>query len=234
MDTVRSILEAHRMPVPADEMARRIHLAIGMAGGFPAYVPGSGVRWPDVAGDDVGALPAALADRFVGVVDRTLHEADDATQAAGTAGQLTVGQTRLLDRGFGVPGIHPRAQAALELAAMHATALPVDAASTLLRMTTAELLGLIDERRLYSLAVDDGRLLPIFQFDDAGKPVPHLGDVLPRLGPHVHPVGVLHWFVEPNPDLATAATRYLPTSPRDWLLHGFPAHAVAELARHVV
>ena len=78
METVLSILEAHSIPLPAEEVDRQIHLAIGVAGGFPAYVQGKGLRWVDDDGRIAGALPQALADRFVSAVDRTLHEAEDA------------------------------------------------------------------------------------------------------------------------------------------------------------
>ena len=69
--------------------------------------------------------------------------------------------------------------------------------------------------------------------DEQGYPIPHVREVLPSLSRNIHPVGVLHWFTEPNPDLASEETHYASLSPRMWLMRELPTEPVRELAKHV-
>ncbi len=138
--------------------------------------------------------------------------------------------TELLESGFGHSFVDPFVRAALELAAMNATAITVDEAARRTGQGKNQILDRIKQRSLLAVR---GRN-PVFQFAEAGKFVPHLDDVLPELIPNVHPIGVLHWFSEPNPDLSCEATAYDPVSPRTWLMSDLPVAPVKELARHVM
>ena len=59
------------------------------------------------------------------------------------------------------------------------------------------------------------------------------GEVLPHLNRAIHPVGILHWFTKPNPDLASEETRYASLSPKMWLMRELPTDPVRDLPKHV-
>lgn len=86
----------------------------------------------------------------------------------------------------------------------------------------------LTEGTLYGIRSSAGWRLPVFQFDD-GVVLPGLGEILPRLNPHLHPVGVYNFFTAQNVDLHVEEVgRCL--SPREWLQAGYPPTVVAEIA----
>jgi len=87
---------------------------------------------------------------------------------------------------------------------------------------------LLAAHKLYGLQVRGAWRIPAFQFEGEGL-LPRLDEVIPALPKDLHPVGVYHWFTEPNPDLSSEEGEHQ-ISPREWLLAGYPPRAVAELA----
>jgi len=87
---------------------------------------------------------------------------------------------------------------------------------------------LLAARKLYGLQVKGAWRVPAFQFEGE-RLLPGLDEVIPALPKDLHPVGVYHWFTEPNPDLTSEEGEHL-MSPREWLLAGHPPQAVADLA----
>lgn len=85
---------------------------------------------------------------------------------------------------------------------------------------------------LYGIRIASGWRLPRFQFD-GDQILPGIGDVVAGLDPELHPASVYSWFVMPNPDLVAELLSETPLSPREWLRHGFPSFAVAELAKQI-
>lgn len=83
-------------------------------------------------------------------------------------------------------------------------------------------------RTLYGLRVR-GRSwrLPRFQFDETGREIPHLGEVLRALPPDLHPRSVEGFLRTQQPELSADGK---PTGPRDWLRSGGPADPVVALA----
>lgn len=83
-------------------------------------------------------------------------------------------------------------------------------------------------RTLYGLRVQ-GRSwrLPRFQFDETGREIPHMGEVLRALPPDLHPRSVEGFLLAPTPELSADGK---PTGPRDWLRSGGPADPVVALA----
>ena len=87
---------------------------------------------------------------------------------------------------------------------------------------------LLAARKIYGLQVRGAWKIPIFQFVD-DRLLPGLEEIVPALPKALHPIGVYHWFITPNPDLAPEEfDREL--SPREWLLTGHSPSVVAELA----
>ena len=232
MDNLLETLRAHDISLSEDEVGREVLRAVELSGGFPQYVQTClGAGPSDVAGFQSAATP--MGARFVDVVQKTLSAAEDAGVESSTEQQLTPEQVALFRSGFGPSPIDPQAKAVLEMAAMQATALTLEQAATVFEASVAEVQEWVDEGSLYGIKVAGEWLLPIFQLDGQGRPIPHVGEVLPHLDRAIHPVGILHWFTEPNPDLACEETHYASLSPKTWLMRELPSDPVRELAKHV-
>ena len=122
----------------------------------------------------------------------------------------------------------------LEYAAMRASALTTrEAADRLGLKTDSRVRQRLSERKLYGLKVEEEWRLPIFQFREKQGLVPNIERVLPVLDRELAPIAVLHWFTNPNPDLACTETRNEPISPLAWLSLGLDPEEVVELAQHV-
>ena len=232
MDPVLEALQAHDISLSEDEVSREVVRAIEATGGLPAYVrPVLGLPSSQFAPSNFLATP--VGNQFVNVVEQTLHGLDTVGMELSGARQLTAAQIQLFKSGYGPEPIDPRAKAILELAAMLATALTVEQAAQVFATPVEEVQGWIDDGSLYGIDADGEYRLPIFQFDDQGQPIPQVREVLPYLSSTIHPVGVLHWFTEPNPDLASEETHYASLSPKTWLMQKLPPEPVRELAKHV-
>jgi hypothetical protein len=121
----------------------------------------------------------------------------------------------------------PVLMGAFEYAVLRATALSTSKAAERLNVNDSRIRQRLASRSLYGIKVDNEWLLPEFQF--SGKDlVPGIDRVIPHLDAGLSPVAVFHWFLSPNPDLEIAASKIV--SPRDWLMLGYKADAVIELA----
>lgn len=89
----------------------------------------------------------------------------------------------------------------------------------------------IDERSLYAVASHKGRVCPLWQFYE-GKTLPGLEQVLKAISPAAHPIAVLNFFMNPNPDLESPILD-AQLSPRDWLISGHSADEVVILGREL-
>jgi hypothetical protein len=123
-------------------------------------------------------------------------------------------------------GPNALARTAAEYAALHDTSLTVAETAQRLGVDPSRVRQLLAARKLYGLQIKGAWRIPAFQFEGE-RLLPGLDEVVPALPKDLHPVGIFHWFTEPNPDLSSEEHRM---SPRDWLLAGYPPRAVAELA----
>lgn len=232
MDNLLDALKAHAISLSEDEVGHEIVRALELSGGLPVYVrPFLGAGPSDVPGFQSADTPVGA--RFVDFVDKTISIAEEGELESGSEQQLTREQVELFRSGCGRSPIDPRARAVLELAAIQATALTVEQAATVLGASADEVRGSIDAGVLYGIEAGGAWLLPIFQLDDEGHSIPHVEEVLPLLNRTVRPVGILHWFTDPYPDLASEETHYASLSPKTWLLRKLPTEPVPELAKHV-
>jgi len=168
-------------------------------------------------------------------VDEALAAAGGVPPYPAPSEALTEEQLGLLaEGGFEIQGpelglADPVVRAALESAALRATALPLERAAARLGVGADEVEQRLGDRTLYGLEVDGQWRLPLFQF--AGeKLVPGIERVIPHLDPSLAPIAVLRWFASPNPDLASPETNDAPVSPLVWLRRGLDPKPVAELA----
>ena len=226
MNTIRDVLKAHDIELSDVALAQTLRHAVQFCEG---------------GGDDVDRLSATLdgiADDALEVrFATTLKDALDA-MAIGTTdddeAELTEAEVGLLKDGFETSFVDPRARVALEQATMMVTSVSIDDVASRTNWNVAQVHKQIKHGGLLAFRETDGYRIPAFQFAKDGTPVPHLSEVLPELIPNVHPVGVLHWFTAPNPDLVCEATAYDPVSPKDWLMRGLPPEPVRELAKHAI
>lgn len=150
------------------------------------------------------------------------------------AGDLPVAETAALRRGGFTMKPAPSgpssalARSVAEHAALRQTSLTVTEAALRLGVDPSRMHQLLDARKLYGLQVQGVWRIPAFQLDGE-RLLPGLDEILPVLPKDLPPVGVYHWFTEPNPDLTSDEGEHQ-LSPREWLLAGYPPRAVAELA----
>ncbi len=128
----------------------------------------------------------------------------------------------------------PLARAAALYSGLLKTSLDTGAAASLLGVDPSRIRHRLTSRppSLYGIRLESGWRLPRFQFD-GDRLIPGFGEVVAKLDSELHPATIYNWFVLPNPDLVSEQLAEEPLSPRDWLRHGFPPRAVAELAKHV-
>jgi len=89
----------------------------------------------------------------------------------------------------------------------------------------------IRERSLYGLEYEGEWYLPRFQFE-RNRVLPGLAEVLGGLRTEVSALDVAEWFLNSNADLEVPGGGSV-LSPREWLLRGLAADAVAGLAREL-
>jgi DNA-binding CsgD family transcriptional regulator len=121
------------------------------------------------------------------------------------------------------------ARTAAEYAALRETSLTAIETARRLGVDPSRVRQLLAARKLYGLQVKGAWRIPAFQFQGEHL-LPGLDEVVPALPKDLHPVGVYHWFTEPNPDLSSEKGGEHRMSPREWLLAGYPPRAVAQLA----
>ncbi len=150
------------------------------------------------------------------------------------AADLPADETAALRRGGFTMGPAPSdpssalARTVAEYAALRQKSLTVAEAALQLGVDPSRVRQLLAARQLYGLQVKGAWRIPAFQLEGE-RLLPGLDEVVPMLPKNLHPVGVYHWFTEPNPDLTSAEVEHQ-LSPREWLLAGYPSRTVAELA----
>ena len=235
--SIMDILEAHGWHFRADEVNREIQSAIDMVGGNRAFARRHTLfTWTEYP--DIATAQAAGALAVFGIaVDQALTDVAKRRESARPITQLSGAKLALLRAhcpvdGPGSSSIDPGIRTVIKLAAICATGLTPSQVAPLLHGGIALVEGWMRKRRLYSVAVasGDARRLPLFQFDDTGRPIPNVLKVIRRIDRTIHPVGVFNWFTSPSPDLANCETDFEPISPRDWLLRGHPFEPVSRLA----
>lgn len=125
----------------------------------------------------------------------------------------------------------PLAMAAAEYAALVETGLTTNEAAAQLGVDPSRIRQRLAELppTLYGIRMGSEWRLPRFQFEGR-RLVPKFEEIVGELRPDLHPVAFFRWFTTPNGDLLPDDGRSEPLSPRDWLLAGYPAAAVAEIA----
>ena len=169
----------------------------------------------------------AMVKLAIAQLQQTLYPPEpkaDLTQAEAEA--LTAGGLNLSPRKDDEPSALARTTA--KYAALLKTSLTTAEAAKRLGVDASRIRQRLSDRTLYGVRTSEGWRLPAFQFL-AERPLPGIGDVLPRLSPDLHPVAVHNFFMLPNVDLHVEELgRDL--SPREWLQAGYPPSAVADLA----
>jgi hypothetical protein len=154
---------------------------------------------------------------------------------------LSVSERAFLSRG-GATGLDPTPRLsgqislniqsiASEFAKMTAEAYTQKQVAELLRVTPGRIRQRIDERSLYAVASHRGRVCPLWQFYE-DKTLPGLEQVLKAISPGAHPIAVLSFFLNTNPDLESTILE-TQLSPRDWLISGHPVDQVVSLGREL-
>lgn len=147
---------------------------------------------------------------------------------SGGAGEVTVAERAALESGGFDLGprrpdeADPLATTAAGFAALLAASPTAHQAAHRLGVDGSRIRQRLAARTLYGVKLPEGWRLPIFQFD-GDRLVPGISAVLPRLDPALHPLAVIRWFEQPNPDLVLDGE---PVSPRDWLRAGGSPEAV--------
>jgi excisionase family DNA binding protein len=171
------------------------------------------------------------ADRFLGLVREALGSVGR-TSPASPASQLTESEIERLRAGGLDPDAGPelaeraRARTAARTAALLASSLSVADAAARLHVDPSRVRQLLSERGLYGVKDGGGWRIPEFQVSGA-RLVPNLAAVVSRIPPGTHPLGVLNWFVRPDPDLAIEGRH---VSPLEWLESGGDPEPAAALA----
>jgi hypothetical protein len=181
------------------------------------------------------AESAASIARTLAAVDAVLEE--DALQS-GAAGALTESEQAVLrESGADVAGAtaadDPVLQSIAAYARLVATSLDVEQAARRLRVQPSRIRQRLGGAAptLYGFKLKGSWRVPVVQFTRKGT-VPGLEAVIPALPKDLHPLEVVGWFTEPQPDLE-ADTDPAPLSPREWLSLGRPTEVVAGLAREL-
>jgi len=121
----------------------------------------------------------------------------------------------------------PAAQTLAKSVALIDSALSVAEAARRLRVDQSRVRQLVSARALYGMKVRGQWHLPSFQFTRGGA-VPGIQEVLRELPDDLHPVEVLEWFRNPDPDLEINGRL---VSPLDWLASGGDPETASVVAR---
>ncbi len=182
----------------------------------------------DEAGIDRGEF-AQLAVRAISTTWRSPVRVDPTS--AFTADEVEVlrrGGFDLSPRRPGDPDVV--AQTAASLVLIEAKAATVEEVAAALRVSRARVRQRAVERTLYALREGDGWRFPRWQFDEQGRPIRGIGQVVPELPKGIHPVAVWRFLSEPSPDLEIFDAA---VSPLQWLRGGGDPEPVAAIAREL-
>lgn len=120
----------------------------------------------------------------------------------------------------------PQLRAIAELSAVMLSSLTIAQAAQHLKCNRSRIRQRLKNRTLYGIKSNRRWLLPKFQFDTDGE-VRNIGKVIQVLDPNIHPLEVVKWFDNPDPDLTL---RNKSLSPAEWLKTGGEADKVRSLA----
>ena len=154
-----------------------------------------------------------------------------------TGAELTVMETQvLMDAGVDLnteAQTDPLGATAALFAAIIETGLTVDEAARRLGLRLNRVRQMIAGRTLYSVLLDSGRYIPLFQFEEGGGMIPNIAKVNAALPDDLHPVDVYDWYTKADPDLFVGDDIDAPMSPLAWLRNGGDVESVLQLARRL-
>ncbi len=238
-EPIIAVLERHGFHVAVDVVRREVCEAAQSVVGDPPFVARPPVDWSQLLGRAPAPRDQHVLLAFATALDHELREQALRRLDAVPNHQLTAAQRERLGRAHvrheSQNGCLPsRLRSALTFGALCATGFTLPETAQLLYLDERTVSNRVKKRHLYTVPPTPAvpTRLPLFQFDSRGL-VPKVQNVLPRLDAAIHPVGVFHWFTSPSPDLALEQTGFEPTSPREWLLRGYPAEPVCGLAASV-
>ncbi len=183
----------------------------------------------------INLAPDAIPEMFRVAVERLRSNLRTDPQRELTAHEVKALKSGGLDLSAQEYGSNdPLAATAAAHAALLETGLTTRQAAELLKVRESRIRQRLTARppTLYGLRVASEWRIPDFQFAH-GRLVPGFAKVAAALRPGLHPVAVLNWFCNPNPDLPNPDDEESPLSPRDWLCLGFSPDPVADLARNL-
>jgi len=123
----------------------------------------------------------------------------------------------------------PFARGIADYASLVANSLSVSEAAKHLKVKASRVRQRLGNRTVYGFKYRGTWKLPSFQFDKNGL-VPDIDLVTRSLPTDLHPIAVLTWFISPNVDLPSPASKNAVMSPLDCLRSGNEPKRVAELA----
>ena len=186
----------------------------------------AGIDSPDLVVSAAAAFLRAHPVNVVGAVENALSEEEEAilirNGAEGVQSTTSEIQQAMKNNTATIAG---------EYAQMVNTALTQKEAADRLTVSASRIRQRIDDGTLFALDTPNGRVCPLFQFDQSST-IPGLQKVLAEIGSDAHPVVVQRFFLQELPDLVSdvAGTTL---SPRDWLIVGHDVEPIIVLARDI-
>jgi excisionase family DNA binding protein len=191
---------------------------------------------PDAAVPLRAALDEAGIDASPSEFLRLVRDAVDsirAVPALDPGEQLSTTEVEALERG-GFDIGHPRrgeegplSSTVAAYVAMMDDALSVGEAAKKLRVDQSRIRQLLSNRSLFGVKVRSEWRLPRFQFANRGV-LPGIQEVLRAMPGDLHPVEVLKWLSNPDPDLEIGEQSL---SPLDWLRSGGDPQRAGDTAK---
>ena len=103
-----------------------------------------------------------------------------------------------------------------------------------LGVSTGRIRQKTDNKTLYSIKTQKGRVYPKWQFAEEGGTVPGIEEVLPLINEDAHPIGIQGFFLTPQCDLEDEVNgEVVEFSPISWLLTGHSVEDVKKLAEYI-
>jgi len=171
---------------------------------------------------------------FVSAVSKAIKEVGNLFDQPDSAGGLSQSEVEVLREGGVEIGEARRAAvdaSIAQFAVLINSSITVAQAASRLGVDAGRVRQRLGERSLFGLKLGSNEWhLPAFQFEQLGGEVPHLGQVLRRLPPDLHPIELVTWLTSPDAELQVEEEA---VTPLEWLKSGGDPAPVLQIAGHL-